>query len=311
VDVEERVASLEGALVERDALIVELRSRIADLEAVIGQDSGNSSTPPARDKTDRRQRRAAEAAERKAKRVVGAKARKPGKQPGAAGSTLERRAPTATVLYAPEVCRCCSKSLADAPVTATATRQVLEIPAPHVEVTDHVAERRRCACGTETAGVLPAEATGPVCWGPRAKAVAAYLMGRQHLPLERCAEAMEVLFDAGIGEGTLAGVLPDAAGRLNGFMTRVAQLLGSSSVVHADETSTRVGVRLDSVHTISTPSLTYLAHHRQRGITAIEAIGVLDHYNGTIVHDGLATYDKLAGARECLSNGVTGSALIE
>lgn len=156
-----------------------------------------------------------------------------------------------------QACRCCGDGLGDAPVTSTATRQVLEIPEPRLEVTDHVVERRRCACGAQTTAVFPPEAVGPVCWGPRAKAVAAYLMGRQHLPLERCAEAMDVLFDAGMGEGTLAGLLPDAAGRLARFMARLGELLGVAPVVHADETSTRVGVRADWVQTISTEWLTY------------------------------------------------------
>ncbi len=293
---EERITELEAALAERDMVIAELRSRIAELEMMMGQDSGNSSTPPARDKTDRRARRAAQAAERKAAKASGKKSRAPGKQPGAPGATLERRAPTVTVTHRPEVCRCCQAPLADAPVTGTATRQVQDIPEPSLTVTDHVVERRRCACGAQTTAVFPVEAIGPLCWGPRTKAVSAYLMGRQHLPLERCAEAMKVLFDAGISEGTLAGVLPDAAGRLEGFMGRLAVLIAASPVVHADETSTRVGVRLHWVHTISTPWLTYLAQHSQRGMEAIEAIGVLNSYTGTIVHDGFATYDNLPGA---------------
>ena len=93
-----------------------------------------------------------------------------------------------------------------------AIRQVLEIPAPRLEVADHVVQRRRCVCGWQTRGSFPPEATGPVCWGPRAKAVGAYLIGRQHLPLERAGETMAVLFDAPMGEGSLAGLLPEAAG---------------------------------------------------------------------------------------------------
>jgi transposase len=140
---------------------------------------------------------------------------------------------------------------------------------------------------------FPAVATGPVCWGPRSKAVAADLTGREHLPLERCAEAMEVLFDTGMSEETVAVVLPDAAGRLAGFMARLATLLGAAPVVHADDTSVRVGVGLAWVHTISTPEPTSLAHHRQRGLDAIKTIGTLDTYTPSIVHDGLATYDRL------------------
>jgi hypothetical protein len=54
----------------------------------------------------------------------------------------------------------------------------------------------------------------------------------------------------------------------------------------------RVGVGLEWVHTISTPWLTLLAHHRQRGYDAVVDLGVLNNYSGTIVHDGLAMYDK-------------------
>ncbi len=296
VEREAMVAERKAEVAERDVLIAELRSRIAELEAQLRQDSGNSSVPPSRDKTDRRQRRAAQAEERKSRRAAGGKPRRPGKQPGTGGSTLKRRPPTATVVHAPTACRGCSSPLDNAPVVSRSTRQVLEIPEPRLDVVDHVAERRRCACGAETTAGFPPEAVGPVCWGPRTKAVAAYLMGRQHLPLERCAEAMEVLFGAGMGEGTLAGILPDAAGRLSRFMTRLKELLGAAPVIHADETSTRVGIRADWVHTISTEWLTYLAHHRHRGYDAIEAIGVLNNYTGTIVHDGFATYDKLDGA---------------
>ena len=147
-------------------------------------------------------------------------------------------------------------------------------------------------------GTFPAEATGPTCWGPRAKAVAAYLLARQHLPLERCAEAMNVLFDCPIGEGTLAGLLPDAAERLEPFLTELARLLQAEPVVHADETSIRVGTGLNWIHTISTDMLTLLACHRTRGIDAIIDIGVLNHYSGVIVHDGLNVYacDQLADA---------------
>ena len=63
-------------------------------------------------------------------------------------------------------------------------------------------------------------------------------------------------------------------------------------MVHADETSIRVATRLGWVHTISTPMLTLLGFHQRRGIDAVIDIGVLNHYSGTIVHDGLNVYDR-------------------
>jgi len=282
------------------ALIAELRSRLDELQAIISRDSSDSSLPPSRDRTDRRARRAAEAkARREARKALGREARKPGKQKGTPGATISRREPTQPpVIHDPEVCESCGASLAGAPVVAEATRQVLEIPEPALEVIDHVAVTRQCSCGCRTRGQFPPEASGPVAWGPRARATGTYLLGRQHLPLERGAEAMADLFDAPMGEGTLAGLLPEAAGKLGRFMDEVATALKASPVVHADETSVRIGVGLGWVHDASNASVTSLAVHEKRGIEGIEAIGVLTDYSGTIVHDGLATYDteELAAA---------------
>lgn len=286
----------EAEIERLKGVVEQLRSQVAELQARLGQDSSNSSLPPSRDGSDRRARRAAERNERRA--AVKAADRKPGKQPGAPGSTLCRRTPDCTVVHAPQLCRSCRASLQAAPVVAEATRQVLEIPQPRLQAIDHVVQRRRCTCGQVTSGTFPAEATGPVCWGPRARAAGAYLLARQHLPLERGAEAMKVLFDAPMGEGTLAGLLPEAAKTLEGFMERVAEHLKGAPVVHADETSIRVGVGLRWVHTVSTCGLTYLAAHKKRGIEAMVDLGILNHYRGTIVHDGWSSYDRpeLAGA---------------
>jgi transposase len=288
----EVIAELRSRVEPQETLISELRSRLEELQSDVSRDSATSSLPPSRDGTDRRARRAAEAKARREERRAGMPARKPGKQPGAPGATQQRREPTKTVLHEPADCGRCGGPLEDAPVTARATRQVLEIPEPTLEAVDHVAVTRRCECGTETSGAFPPEATGPVCWGPRARATGAYLLGRQHLALQRGAEAMADLFAAPMGEGTLAGLLPEAANRLGGFTDTVADLVKASPFVHADETSVRVDVDLAWVHTASTPELTHLALHERRGIDAIADIGVLTNYTGTIVHDGLATYDS-------------------
>ena len=109
---------------------------------------------------------------------------------------------------------------------------------------------------------------------------------------------MAVLFDAPIGEGTLAGILPDAAVRLDPFLTEIGRLLGDSGVVHVDETSIRVGTKLNWIHTISTDLLTLLSCRPTRGMVELIDIGVLTDYSGTIVHDGLGLYNRpeLAGA---------------
>lgn len=297
---EDRIAELEATVAAQAVVIAELRAELEGLKDRLARDSGNSSLPPSRDGKDRRQRRAEEREARKAARRDGAgeSGRRPGKQPGAPGVTMRRREPEFTVTHTPVSCDHCDRDLAGAVVVGTATRQVVDIPDPALVVTDHVVEKRRCECGLITTAAFPAEATGPTCWGPGVKAAAVYLMIRQHVPLERAHEAMEALFGAPVSEGALANWTLDTAQRLAPFITEVKALLRSAPVVCADETPVRCGTGSSFVHTISTDTLTLLAHHASRGIDAITSVGVLDHYQGVIMHDGLNVYaaTDLAGA---------------
>lgn len=301
VSLEARIAELEAlnadqaAVIEAQAVQIDvLAARVAELEARLDpSDSGNSSLPPSRDGRSRRQRRAEEREARsQARAESGGKKRSPGKQPGAPGSTLQRRAADITRRYQPPCCERCAADLTGAVVVGEVTRQVLDVPEPRLIATDHVAEKRRCGCGHTTTAGFPAEATAPVCWGPRTKAVAVYLMIRQHLPLERAAEAMAVLFAAPVSQGSLATWPLKTAKRLSPFTAALRGLLALSAVVCADETPIRVGTGTGYVHTVATDTLTFLAYHAGRGFDAIDDIGLLGDYRGTIMHDGLSVYDR-------------------
>jgi transposase len=144
------------------SLVLALQARLDALEAEnealkaeAGKNSGNSSKPSSRDPAAERQR---QAEQRRAKRqaAAGGKRRRPGKQPGAPGSTLEMSAdPDEVIIHAPQRCRGCGGDLADAPVRATARRQVIDVPEIKPKVTEHRAQTRRCPCGTDTAAAFP------------------------------------------------------------------------------------------------------------------------------------------------------------
>lgn len=278
-------ASLRVRVVELNEQVASLVGKVADLERLLGRNSSNSSKPPSSDagaaKTNR-----PENANRAARRAL---ARKQGKQPGAPGSTLCRVGdPDVVLTHRPDRCRGCEGPLDDAELVGVSSRQVFDVPDPIVVVTEHRVERRRCVCGCVTAGEFPPEASAPACYGPSIKAHALYLMCAQHLPRERCAQALADLFGVAVSTGTLDNWMREAAGALVGFLATLTAQLTAAPVVHADETSVRSAKTALWVHVCCTALLTLL-HVGRRDKATIEA-GPLRSYAGTIVHDRLAMY---------------------
>jgi len=262
-----------------------LRDRIAHLEAELGKNSTNSSKPPSADPVDVRKKRAERRAEARAAK------RSQGKQPGAPGAHLKRRTPEVIVTHRPACCGGCGAELSGAAVVGEVVRQVIDLPPVRPTVTDHVAYRCRCECGTVTVADLPPEAKAPVCWGPEVRSFAVYLLCRQHLPVERCAELLADLLGAPVSTGWLCQIQLEAAGKLYPFITGLKDLLGVAPVVHADETGTRVLTTKHWMHTLTTNLLTLIACHPKRGVEAFRDIGVIPAYRGTIVHDGYSPYE--------------------
>jgi transposase len=291
----ELVAVVFKLMARLDAVEAEnrqLHAEVAQLRSEMGKNSGNSSKPPSRDPATERER---QAEARRAKRSKGGRRRRPGKQPGSAGTTLEMTEnPDEVVVHEPERCKGCGSDLDRAEVTATARRQVIDLPEPKPTVTEHQARTRRCACcGTETAAAFPDGVRAPVSYGPRVRAIVAYLLARQHIPVERAAEAMADLFAVRIATGTVDAIYAEAARRLRGFLAALVAVLRTLPVLHADETTDRIGTKTCWMHVVSTSAYTLIYASVTRGMDAVKAAGVLIGYRGVVVHDRLAMYWKL------------------
>jgi transposase len=154
------ITELRAANAEQARLIAALQARVAELERRLGKDSSNSSKPPSSDglrKPSRAERRPDQRAAR----------RRPGKQPGAPGAHLAQvPEPDEVVWHAPDRCGGCGAELADAPVVGVEARQVFDLPPLRLRVTEHRAQRRRCACGTATAAAFPDHVRAAACYGP-------------------------------------------------------------------------------------------------------------------------------------------------
>jgi transposase len=292
----QQVHQLDLAVRELNKQLKEARRQTRQAQerhlAHLMKDSHNSSLPPSQD----RRKRTRSLRERSG--------RKPGGQVGHTGTTLGFvEKPDRLVIHVPQSCHLCGSSLVESQVALTERRQVHDLPPQKIEVTEHQAQTKVCRrCGAENRAEFPAGLKAPVQYGAGVKSVAAYLMGYQLLPYERCAEAMADLFGCRLSSGTLASVLKGCVGELAGAEMLIKEGLRKSAVLGVDETNLRVAKRQDWVHVSSTDKLTLLVHDRRRGEPAISGIDILPRYMGTVVHDGFSSYDQYQRCRHAQCN---------
>lgn len=280
--VAEQARVIEG----QAARIEQLSGQVAELTRRLGQNSGNSSLPPASDrfakpKRDRRK----------------PSARKPGKQPGAPGSTLELVAdPDEVIEHVPGWCVGCGAGLEDAEPAGVIVRQVRDVPLVKVRIVEHRMHQRACGCGAVSTAAAPAGVDGPACYGPNLRAIAVYLVVFQHVPVERAALLIADLTGAAPSTGWVSAQVARTADALTEVEALIKTLLTAAVVLGVDETTLNVAGRKQWLHVARTDLLTAYFLHPSRGRVAVEEFGVLPGYAGTAVHDALAVYDGPAYA---------------
>jgi len=136
------------------AVIAKLEARVAELEKRLNKNSSNSSKPPSSDGLKRTQSLRSTTT-----------GRKPGGQPGHPGRTLLQSAsPDITVAMPLNECPECGADLSKQPVVGEEKRQVFDLPAIRIRVTEYQAQRKVCPnCGrVVTAGLDTRQARTPV-----------------------------------------------------------------------------------------------------------------------------------------------------
>jgi transposase len=285
---------LEVLVVGQAALIGELRAEVAELRARLSANSRNSSRPPSSDGL------AKPPAPKSLRRRSG---RKPGGQPGHEGRHLQRvEDPDEVIVHVPARCGGCGGDLCGGEPVGEEARQVFDLPAIHLAVCEHRAQRRRCACGHVTSAVFPTGVGAPTQYGPRVRALAIYLIAAQHLPYQRAAMLLADWLGAPLSPATLVEFVKDGADDLDEFLDQVHEQIIDSPVVHFDETGARAGGRLRWLHCASTQTLTFYALHDRRGSEGIDHAGVMPRFEGIAVHDGWPQYRAYERATHALCN---------
>ncbi len=269
---------LAALVVEQARTIAKLEARVAELQRRLGRNSGNSSRPPSSDTFERPE-----------KKPVPKSERKRGRQPGTPGSSLMMaETPDRTEDHLPPRCDGCGSGLALTDSVGFERRQVRDIPLVTVQVIEHRAHRCRCACGATTRAVMPEQAAGlPSSYGPNLRALAAYLLVFRHVPVERTAELIADLTGAVVSTGWVSGVLAEAAALVGECLKLIRALLVLGHLLHADETTTRIGTARRWLHVACTERLTLLGL-APRSRAGADSLGVLPDFRGVVVHDSLS-----------------------
>lgn len=266
--------------------------QIARLERRLGRHSGNSNLPPSSDVFSK-----------PAKPAAVKSSRRRGRQPGAPGSGLALvDTPDEVVDLFPASCGGCGgafAALGAGDSLGYVRRQCRDVPAVSVTVTETRWHTVACGCGAASSAPVPAHVPDAPCYGPNLQSLAVYLVVYQHVPVRRAAELIADLTGASVSEGWISAVLPKAAALVAPALKLIRALLVLGHVVHADETTTRIGARRAWLHTACTDKLTLLAL-APRSREGARSLGVLGAFRGTLVHDALALYDGFGDARHQL-----------
>lgn len=275
---ESAVVGLVSQLISRlDALEAEVK----ELKGRLGKNSRNSSKPPSGDGFGKRTR----SLRRKSEKATGG-------QQGHSGQTLEwSMTPEFIDQHKVHQCSGCGSSLAAEPSYEVMARQVFDIPALEMLVTEHQAEVKSCpVCGTKTQGCFPFEASNVVQYGPRLRGMMTYLMEGQLLPSARTCEVLSDVVGIDISEGTLYNTRAQCSELIAPIEAEIRQAIQTAEVVHFDETGLRVNQQLWWLHVAATNGLTYYFVHPKRGRLAMNEMGVLPEFDGKAVHDGWQSY---------------------
>lgn len=295
LDQEDLLVQQEKTILKQERTIVEQKDRITELESRLNQNSQNSSKPPSSDLFEKRTPKANTREKTN---------RKPGGQPGHVGTTLQAvEKPDLIEIHNVVECEHCHHDLSSTPVEKVIKRQVADVPAIKVIVTEHHIASKKCpSCKKVTAAPLAKELTQSIQYGDHIKALAIYFGNVQLLPLARTVELFKDVLGVEISEGTLVNIQAEMAGKITPSTEHIKELLIQAIKRHADETGTYIAGDLAWVHNVSTELLTLYALHLKRGGEAMDEIGILPKAKGILSVDELAAYNKYENLLIALCN---------
>lgn len=266
---EKNISPALKAVIELMMLIITLLTNRLNLN------SSNSSKPPSADSN------------RKKRPPKGSSGRKPGGQPGHKGSNLSPITDPDEIIDL-EVDR---SRLPKSTYTVIGyqSRQIIDI-----KISRHVIEYRaqilENLLGDQFIAEFPNDLKRSVQYGAFIKSHAVYLSQFQLISYNRIDDYFDNELGIPISPGSLLNFNKEAFKRLADFESIVKQKLIEASLLHVDETGINVKGKRNWLHVTANELWTYFFPHEKRGRDAMDDIGILPHFRGTLCHDHWKPY---------------------
>ena len=151
---------------------------------------------------------------------------------------------------------------------------------------------------------FPAGVNAPIQYDSSVAALAVYLNTCQLIPFERLKELLGDTFGLNISPGTLCRYRTEAAWRLEDwfFDDWARERLVNAPVLNVDETGINVNGEGRWFHVACCEDAILGMVHKNRGNVAMDAMGVLEHAAGVIVHDHFHPYFRYDQTEHALCN---------
>ena len=145
---------------------------------------------------------------------------------------------------------------------------------------------------------FPKDVNSRIQYGNGLKAHAVYLSQYQLLPYDRIREYFTDQLNIPLSSGSLFNFINSAYAKLEETQALdiIKANLVEEKVLHTDETGININGKRQWLHNASSLDWTYLSVHEKRGHDAMDAIGILPHFNGVMCHEHWKPYYRY----ECL-----------
>lgn len=168
-------------------------------------------------------------------------------------------------------------------------RQVIDIRISRF-VVEYRAQILENENGKNFVAAFPSEVTRPVQYGQDLKAHSVYLSQFQLLPYNRIDDYFAEEIKVPVSLGSIYNFNKEAYELLEKFDTLVKEKLIDSAVLNVDETGININSKRAWIHLTANEQWTYFFPHEKRGSIAMNAIGILPHFKGTLCHDHWKPY---------------------